>query len=136
MGLAMATDTARTITTRPRRLWQVPAFLLGAAALAGVHFGRPYWHDDHRAAEHHLRAAREALEQSPPDAATAVHRGSRALDAADPRLAGEAQFVVGSARLRLADDPACANAAGEREQARKHLERADQLGVPDADRPK
>src|SRR5215218_6201892 len=133
----MPTDTART--TAPPHLWQVPASLLGVAALVGVLYLRPYFGPDTlSAAEHQLRDARKALEQVPPDAATAVQRGLRIIAVTDryPQLAGEAHFVVGSARLRLADEPGAADAARERLQARQHLEQAEQHGVPDADRPK
>jgi tetratricopeptide (TPR) repeat protein len=115
----------------------VPAFLLGAAVLAGVAVARPHWHNDRRTAETQLAAARDALDQSPPDAKEAVQRGLRVLALTDtsPHLAGEAHFVVGSARLRLADEPS-ADAGRERQQARQHLEQAETLGVPESDRPK
>src|SRR5881398_3670747 len=119
----MATDTARSTAPAPaRHLWQVPAFILGVAALTAVLVLRPYFGPDTpAAAEHQLREARKALEQVPPDPAAAVQRGLRVLALADryPQMAGEAHFVVGSARLRLADDPG-ADKARERLQARQH----------------
>jgi tetratricopeptide (TPR) repeat protein len=133
----MATDTARS--TAPRHLWQVPVFFLGSAAFLGVLFFRPQLGPDtFAAAEHQLREARKALEQTPPDAASAVQRGLRVIALSDryPQLVGEAHFIVGSARLKLADDPAAADAARERLQARQHLEQAEQHGLPEADRPK
>ena len=44
-------------------------------------------------------------------------------------------FVVGSACLRLADEPG-ADSARERQHARQHLERAETLRVAEDDRPK
>jgi hypothetical protein len=134
----MATDTARsTAPSAARQLWQVPAFLLGLATLIAVPLTRPYWSNDLAAVERQLYAARLALEQSPPDAAQTVQRGRRVLDAQDrfPQFAGEAHFIVGSAHLRLADEPG-ADAAEERRQARQHLEQAADKGVPEADQPK
>src|SRR4051794_13735797 len=65
-GVAMATDSART--TAPRHLWQVPVFFLGVAALVAVVLLRPRLGPDTLvAAEHQLRDARKALEQTPPD---------------------------------------------------------------------
>src|SRR5436190_8454986 len=120
----MATDSARsTAPPAARQLWQVPVFLLGLAALIAVPVLRPYWTSDRAAAERQLRGARQALEQSPPDAARALQQGQRVLDAAAhfPDLTAAAHFVVGSAHLRLSDDPA-ADAVRERQQAREHLE--------------
>ncbi len=141
MGQVMATDPARSTTpfaNRPRQLWQVPVFLLGLLAVVAVPALRPLWGLDTLAgAESLLRSAREALDQSPPDAARAAERGQRVLALAPryPQLAGEAAFVVGSAYLRLAAEPG-AEAARARELARKYLEQADSLGVAEEDRPR
>lgn len=133
----MATDSART--TAPRHLWQVPVFFLGVAALVAVLLLRPRLGPDTLvAAEHQLRDARKALELTPPDPAAAVQRGLHVIALTDryPQLAGPAHFVVGSARLKLGDDPSAADPARERLQARQHLEQAEQHGVPDEDKPK
>src|SRR3954466_7095901 len=129
----MAMDTARSST--PRHLWQVPVFLLGVAALVALLYFRPHFGPDTvAAAESQLKDARQALDKDP---AAAVQRGLRVIAVADryPQLAGEAYFVVGSARLKLADD-AGADATRERVQARDQLDQADKHGVPDTDRPK
>src|SRR5262245_7177943 len=114
----MATDTARSTT--PRHLWQVPVFFLGAAALAAVLVLRPYLGPDTLAsAEHQLHEARQALTKDP---AATVQRGLRVIALADryPQLAGEAHFLVGTARLKLADD-AGNDPTRERLQARDHV---------------
>jgi hypothetical protein len=135
----MATDTARSSTPpAARHLWQVPALVLGVAAVIAVLTLRPYSPDTAAAAEHQLREARRALEQSPPDAATALQRADRVLALADryPQLAGEAHFLAGSAHLRLADDPATPDAARERQLAHQDLDQAAALHVSEADQPK
>jgi hypothetical protein len=137
MESLMATDTARS-TTPPaaRHLWQVPALFLGVAAVIAVLTVRPYSPNTPAAADHLLREARRALEQSPPDAATALQKVDRVLAMADhyPQLAGEAHFLAGSAHLRLADEPG--DAARERQLAHQHLDQAAALRVSEADQPK
>jgi TolA-binding protein len=134
----MATDSARSNSPSPaRHLWQVPALLIGVAALIAVLVTRPSAPDTIGAAEQQLQEARKALEQVPPDPSTAVQKADRVLAVADryPQLAGEAHFLAGSARLRLGDDPS-ADAGRERNLARQHLEQAATLGVAEADQPK
>jgi hypothetical protein len=135
----MATDPAHS-TTPPaaRHLWQVPAFLLGAAAFAAVIALRPHIKADTvAAAEHQLRDARKYLEQTPIDLASALERADTVLAHADrfPHLAGQAHFLAGSAHLRLADEPN-ADAAHERQQAREQFEKARAADVPESDKPK
>ena len=135
----MATDSARsTAPAAARHLWQVPAMVLGVAAVIAVLTVRPRNSIDTTGdAEHQLREARKALEQSPPDAAGALQHADSVLAMADqyPQLAGEAHFLAGSADLRLADDPA-ADVARERQLALQHFQQAADLHVPDADQPK
>ncbi len=133
----MATDTARTAP--PRQLWQVPIFFLGATALAAVPLTRPYWNpDDPPAIERQLKAARAALDAKEPDLHQALQRGERVLSYSDrfPQFAGPAHFVVGSAHLKTADDPSTTDVAAERKSARDHLERANEKGVVETDKPK
>src|SRR5438874_997282 len=76
----MATDSARH--TPPRTYWQVPTFLLGAAAVAALVVGRHAWRgDDQTQARRDTAAARAALDQPKPDAAAAVKAAQRALAA-------------------------------------------------------
>jgi tetratricopeptide (TPR) repeat protein len=133
----MATDTARSATPpAARHLWQVPALFLGVAAVIAVLTVRPNSPDTPAAADHLLREARRALEQSPPDAATALQKVDRVLALADryPQLAGEAHFLAGSAHLRLADEPG--DAVRERQLAHQHLDQAAALRVSETDQPK
>lgn len=144
----MATDMAPQRIARPRpepprQLWQVPTFLLGVAAVVAVAYGRhliPV--DDGASVRRYLDQARAALDPATKtDAATAIRAGERALailsrsPMADPLLTAEADFLIGSAHARHADDPG-ADAAQERQLARKHLKQAERLGVTDADKPK
>src|SRR4029077_7009779 len=103
LGKLMATDTARsTVSPAGRHLWQVPALLLGVVALVGVLVARSHLSKDTAAgAEHLLRDARKALEQSPPDLPTTIQKAGQALALADryPQFAAEAQFLAGSAHL-------------------------------------
>jgi hypothetical protein len=134
----MATDSAQsTAPSTTRQLWQVPVFLLGIGALIAVPLLRPHWTNDHTAAAWQLRSARQALEQSPADLPQAVSRGLRVIEKADrfQDLAAEAHFVVGSACLRLADEPG-ANSDSERRNARQHFEQAQTLGVAPNDQAK
>jgi tetratricopeptide (TPR) repeat protein len=136
----MATDTARS-TTSPaaRHLWQVPAFLLGIAAVLVVLLViRPRFSTDTlAAAEHQLAEARKAIEDSPPDLSAALSRTKLVLTQADryPQLTGEAHFVAGTAHLRLAEEPG-ADTPRERQKARQEFDQAVAHGVPEADQPK
>jgi hypothetical protein len=137
----MATDSAHATTllrrARPRlgRLWQLPAFLLGAAALVAVWQGRTYWHLTPPVTGE-IKIARQALEAD--DLLKAVESAQRVLWAAEryPQLAGEAHFLLGSARLRQADDSNFGEPAQNLREARQHLELAEQQGVPEVDKPR
>lgn len=114
-------------------------FLLGAATLVAVPMTRSWWNpDDPPAIERQLKAARSALDAKEPDLRQALQRGERVLSYSDrfPQFAGPAHFVVGSAHLRAADDPSTTDVAAERKLARDHLERANEQGVAEADKPK
>jgi tetratricopeptide (TPR) repeat protein len=140
MGKPMATDTARsTKSPAARHLWQVPAFLLGVAAVLVVMLViRPrYSTDTLAAAEHQLSEARKALEDSTPDLSGALSRTKLVIAQADkyPQLSGEAHFLAGSAHLRLADEPG-ADTPRERQKARQEFDQALGSGVPEADQAK
>jgi tetratricopeptide (TPR) repeat protein len=143
----MATDTAPQTPPRyrprpPGTPWQVPAFLLGAAAVTALVLGRHAWRgDDRAAAARHVESARDALAKA--DTATALQAGDRALAvlgrlaSPDPRLLAEAHFLTGTARLRQADQAPTGDAAKtERKRARADLERVARDALPEADRPK
>src|SRR5205085_3794249 len=114
------------------QLWQLPAFVLGVAALAAVWHYRPT-QSGHEGArlEPELAALRHALEQKPPDLDAALARGQELLAAADraPQYAGEIHFLLGCALvIRAEAAPADAAEAAWR-AARDHLEQADKWGV-------
>jgi TolA-binding protein len=133
----MATDSARPHSPA-RHLWQVPALLVGVAALVAVLVLRPHSPETAAGAEQMLQEARKALDQVPPDAAAALQKAERVLAVGDrfPQLAGEAHFLAGSAHLRMGDDPASADPGRERQLARQHLEQATTVGIPETDQPK
>jgi tetratricopeptide (TPR) repeat protein len=142
----MATKTTRETSSTVRRprnarsklrqLWQVPVFISGLAALAGVWIARPYLH--HSGALHldrELAAAREALERAQPDTERALALAQAVLEKAKqtPERAGEAHFLVGSAYLLRAKAATGSLAADLWLEARQHLEQAAELGVPASD---
>src|SRR5438067_11493203 len=135
----MATDMALPFSppAHRRQLWQAPVFLLGAAALVAVPLTRSSWHfNDEAGVARQLAQARQALTKSPPDAAEALERAQKVLEAATrfPQFAAEAHFLAGSARLRQIDPLNLDLTALA--QIRQHFEQAEQLDVPEADRPK
>lgn len=143
----MATDTAPHSARRPRyepprTLWQIPTFLLGAGAVVAVVIGRNAWHgDDLATVRREVAAARAALEQPRPDAASAIKAADNAVAALrrlappDPQLRAEAHFLLGSAHLRRGDE--AADAVEERRLARSELfEAVERDRLPDTDRPK
>src|SRR5262249_50076559 len=134
----MPTTAPVPVPTAPRLLWQLPAFLLGAAALAAVAFGRPYWRPaDADRITRDLRAARSALEHAPPDPEAARDLCRRALSRAEafPPMAAEAHFLLGSALAALAESAPANEASDLWREAREHLEQADEIGPSEADRP-
>ena len=118
----MATDTADAPTIR--RLWQMPTFLLGAAAFAAVWQGWVPLNGPDPATEFRrdLAALRTACEKLSPDAAELdellkkIARTSEAY----PELGVQAHFALGSGYVRLAEITAAP------EQARTHWQLARQ----------
>lgn len=128
----------RRLADRPGRgqLWQAPAFFAGLLILVVVCLVRPTRQGaTGLQAERDLAAARQLLDQPDGDAARALALAGRVLDQMDryPQRAGEAHYLLGSAHLRLADRPGPA-APDHTEKARRHLEQAADLGVPEDDR--
>jgi tetratricopeptide (TPR) repeat protein len=141
----MATKTAPTAWSptagaaryRPRQLWQVPVFLAGILALGGVVLTRGVWSDRSDAAECDLAAARRLAADPNCSIERLQHALERPLaDARTPAHPGEAHFLLGSAYLLQAGQAGADKVPGLLQQARTHLEQADALGVPDADRPR
>ena len=131
----MATDTAAPpATATPRRLWQVPTFLLGLAAFAAAWQGwLPVGPADPAAAfRRDLDALTAAADRAAPDPAELKAALTRVAWAAEayPEHAPAAHFALGSGWVRLAEraaDPA--EARNHWVLARQHFDavRADQL---------
>lgn len=136
----MRTESARAFR-RPgvwRQLWQVPVFFTGAVALLAVAILRPLWSQGNaRHIERDLAAARHALD-SPADLGRARSHAEHVLRDAPPNspYAGEAHFLLGTVALREAETASANESRSLWQQAREHLEQADTLGTPEADRPK
>lgn len=129
----MATDTAyRSRADRPAtHLWQVPAFLLGAAVVCAVVFGRPYitaWSPN--SPDQLLEGVRAAMHATPPDYDSVIEQSQSIIARLDlpAKVRGEAHMLLGTSLLARLEPGASAS------QARHHLEQADQLGVPESEK--
>jgi hypothetical protein len=134
----MATDTAPAPTAAPpRRLWQLPTFVAGLAALYAAYTYAPVPPADPAAAARSaLGDLRSALDRRPVDVAAVQALVRTVADAAaSPDLGQQADFLAGSGYLALAEhDPA---AAGELwATAARHLERCDPAKLSTADAPR
>ena len=122
----MATDPAPP-RDRTRRLWQVPTFLVGLAALVALwHAGnrlRPSVPEQYKRA---LLALKPAVDRAPADV-DQIGAALRRLPAADPppELLTVTRYMVGSAHVALAEaNPGGPEAADHWATARKNLEPA------------
>src|SRR5215207_7602899 len=128
----MATDTAAAPVTRPappRRLWQVPTFLVGAAAFVAAYQGLiPIGKPDGNAFETDLAALVAATERLSPDAndlRTALDKVAKTATHY-PEYATPAHVALGSGYARLAElTPDGAEARGCWVLARQHFTAAD-----------
>jgi tetratricopeptide (TPR) repeat protein len=143
--MRMSTETgvaarAESKNMPPRQLWQVPTFFVGLLALlaVGALHSLSSRHGLQRQVDRDLAASRQALDESPPAAERARSLAEHVLTLvpADSPTAGEAHFLIGSACLRQAEHAPAEARALLWQQAREHLEQADALGTPDADRPR
>src|SRR5262245_10816229 len=135
----MATDPAVPPRDHTHRLWQVPTFLVGCAALYILwHAGdrlRPSPADRYERA---LHALRPAVDRSPPDI-DRIQAALRKLPAEEPPpdLAPQVHYLVGSAHVALAEAaPSSPEAADWWARARKELEAAADRNLPPADQKK
>jgi len=143
MGESTATD-GRALGSpqihRPLRwLWQVPVFVIGTTALVVIGLTRLPWNGwQPFGVERDLVEARRLLEEPKWDFDKLVELTSPGLGQEDknPSLAAQAHFLLGSAYLWQADRPGTGSPTVHLQQARTHLERAEQLGVPQEDRPR
>jgi tetratricopeptide (TPR) repeat protein len=120
-------------------LWQAPVFVLGVAALVAVWLCRPLWPiNPAQRIDRDLAAARQLLERSDGDIDEALRLAGRLLEACEqvPDRAGEAALVAADCHIRLAEKAAPGRAAEHWQQARKYLDRADQSGLPEREKPR
>src|SRR5260370_27582155 len=120
----MSTAMAEQVQKRSSQ-WQVPAFLLGLAALALVFFGRPLWHiSDFQKLHRQLSVAREALKESPPDLKKAQELTEAALNHSQqfPEHLGEVHYLAGRIYCRLAAQSSPHEGDAIWQKARCHLE--------------
>ena len=120
-----------------RQLWQVPVFLAGVGVLVSVCLGRPLGGDHNvRQLDRTLANARKILNQPDGDPREAANLARRALDSAQafPGRLATAQFLLGSAEVRLAERASTLEGAEFWKSARRHLEEAERLGVSESDR--
>ena len=134
----MATESApnRDYT---RRLWQLPTFLVGLAAIWALwHSGdrlRPSLADRYERA---IQALRPAVDRSPPDV-DQVQAALRKVPKEDPpaNLAAKVRFLTGSAYVALAEaTTSSAESADWWTQARRDLESVAMEELPSADHKK
>jgi tetratricopeptide (TPR) repeat protein len=100
---------------------------------------RPTWRDGHaRQLESDLTKARQLLDRPNPDLGHALPLTDKLLDRIErhPERAAEIHFLAGWAHARAGSAAAGGEALDDWRQARTHLERAETLGVPEADRPR
>ncbi len=120
-----------------RGLWQAPAFVLGVAALAAVVLMRPLLASGDAASppKRDLAEARRLLEHGG-DPEQAAKLAQHVLDAKDhhPELAGQADLLLGTARMRQALNADGDKAAELWAEARKCLEDAEKETVPEGDK--
>ena len=131
----MATESAPT-RDYAQRLWQLPTFLVGLAAIWGLwHSGdrlRPSLADRYERA---MQALRPAVDRSPPDV-DQVQAALRKVPKADPpaNLASKVRFLTGSAYGALADaTTSSAESAELWAQAQRDLESVRMEELPAAD---
>jgi tetratricopeptide (TPR) repeat protein len=119
-----------------RQLWQVPVFVAGVVALFGSLLARPLaCGNPGRQLERDLDAARALVARPDGDAEEALRLARRAVAAARqaPGRAGEANFLLGCAHVRLAERKAAPGPDEHWRSARQHLEEAAHQGVPPDD---
>lgn len=122
-------------TAPPRPLWQIPTFLCGVAALAAVLATRATCNDLPQMIGRDLDVARQYLSRPDGDADAAAAAAQRALDrgAAELDRAGEAYFLLGTARMRQGDRAAGESNRVHWEAARQAFAEAERQGVPAED---
>jgi hypothetical protein len=121
----------------PRIVWPWAAFVLGAIALVGVWYGRPYWRiNDGDRVRRDLADMRSLLARPTPDVNKTISLGNRVLEFASsfPQYVGETNYLLGCAHLRKAEEDG--DPESEYRAARANFEQAELAGVPEADQPR
>ncbi len=139
----MAGSTAPTAVDHPgagpalRGLWQAPAFVLGVGVLTAAVLLRPLFGAGEAASplKRDLAEARRLLEHDG-DAEQAAKLAQHVLDAKDqhPELAGQADLLLGTARMRQAAVAEGDQAAPLWAEARKRLEAAEKETIPESEK--
>jgi tetratricopeptide (TPR) repeat protein len=133
----MGTESSPTVSskparTKPRSLWQVPVFLIGVAVLAAAWVMRAPADSGPRQVARQLARARQILSRPDGDADAAAEAAQHALDVGGPDSdrAGEAYFLLGTARMRQGDHTPGEDGRSYWLSARHALEEAERIGVP------
>jgi TolA-binding protein len=119
-----------------RRLWQVPVFFLGVAAVVAVCLTRSYVASDPVHQLHQeLAETRRLLEGDANDPDGALRHAQQAVEdlSYDPGRAAEAFFLLGSAHLRVADGASESSANEHWREARRCFEEAERRGLDGED---
>jgi len=134
--------TIGTKTGRARRtfgqLWQIPMFFIGLAALLGVAASSP-WRLTPQEADfrRYLINLRQDLTNESADGAALANQAENVLLRVGefPRRAAEAHFLAGSAYILQAQSKPAGRAAETWTRAAQNLEKANAIGVAEADLP-
>jgi tetratricopeptide (TPR) repeat protein len=121
---------------RLSQLWQAPMFLIGLLAIVGVAASTP-WRltPQEREFERLVSALRHALEHNDPGDAVVDHAETVKLQMHHARSRiGEANFLIGSAYYRQAQQKPALKAKEIWPQATQYLEEALARGVPETDK--
>jgi tetratricopeptide (TPR) repeat protein len=131
----MGTETSSTIRPpdkRSRPLWQVPIFFIGVTALGLAWFMRSPVDVGRRQIATLLSRASQNLDRPDGDVEAALDDAQQAVEriGADGERAGEANLLLGTARIRLAERAAPEAANSFWVAARQALEQAQREDVP------
>ncbi|MGH9676296.1 MAG: tetratricopeptide repeat protein, partial [Candidatus Acidiferrum sp.] len=119
-------------------MWQLPVCLVGVSALACVLTTRAKCLEPGHVVTRELALARQNLSRADGDAEAAAEAAQYALDhgASNLHREGEANFLLGTARMRLAEKAVGEAARTYWTASRRALEEADRLGVSKEDEPR
>lgn len=132
--ITASSESSATPPVGLRQLWQVPLFVTGVLVLVLVVLTRSLARDNpRRQLNEHLTVARQLLEDGDAQAALGQARHAVAEAEAFPDRRGEAALLLGLAEARVAGFAEAGKAGEHWTQARKHLQEAAKLGVPEGD---